>query len=144
MKSFIGFNKKIFGMKFPWNLWVGMLIVVNMGGGLFFIRTLEGRLALACLLKLTNLYVGLPLLWLGWRRYGSQVLLQWKIWAKHRGHALILSAAEQNEHWWSVGGTLAPHWGQLTCAAILLGCGSVKTVLQRQRACVPGGLPVTS
>ena len=50
MKSFIEFNKKILGMKFPWNLWVGLLILVNMGGGLFFIRTMEGRLALACLM----------------------------------------------------------------------------------------------
>jgi hypothetical protein len=50
MKSFIEFNKKIFGMKFPWNLWLGLLILVNMGGGLFFIRTMEGQLALACLM----------------------------------------------------------------------------------------------
>ncbi|MDH3257652.1 MAG: hypothetical protein OEM27_08535 [Nitrospinota bacterium] len=50
MKSFIEFNKKIFGMKFPWNLWLGLLILVNLGGGLFFIRTMEGQLALACLL----------------------------------------------------------------------------------------------
>ena len=50
MKSFIEFNKKIFGMKFPWNLWMGLLILVNMGGGLFFIRTMEGQLALACMM----------------------------------------------------------------------------------------------
>ena len=37
-------------MKFPWNLWLGLLILVNLGGGLFFIRTMEGQLALACLL----------------------------------------------------------------------------------------------
>ena len=43
--------------------------------------------ALACLLKLTNLYLGLPLLWLGWRRYGSRVLLQWKIWL----HAVLVA-----------------------------------------------------
>ena len=46
-----------------------------------------GAVALACLLKLTNLYLGLPLLWLGWRRYGSRVLLQWKIWL----HALLVA-----------------------------------------------------
>ena len=50
MKSFIEFNKKIFGMKFPWNLWVGLLAMVNMVGGLIFIRTVEGQLALACLM----------------------------------------------------------------------------------------------
>ena len=50
MKSFIEFNKKIFGMRFPWNLWMGILILVNIGGGLFFIRTMEGQLALACMM----------------------------------------------------------------------------------------------
>ncbi len=50
MKSMIEFNKKILGMKFPWNLWVGLLILVNIGGGLFFIRTAEGQLALICMM----------------------------------------------------------------------------------------------
>lgn len=50
MKSFIALNKKIFGMKFPWNLWVGLMATVNMVGGLVFIRTMEGQLALACLM----------------------------------------------------------------------------------------------
>lgn len=49
MKSFIEFNKKIFGMRFPWNLWLGLLGLVNIGGGLFFIRTVEGQLALVCM-----------------------------------------------------------------------------------------------
>ncbi len=50
MKSFIELNKKIFGMKFPWNLWVGLLAMVNMVGGLIFIRTVEGQLALVCIM----------------------------------------------------------------------------------------------
>lgn len=50
MKSFIELNKKIFGMKFPWNLWVGLLALVNVAGGVYFIRTIEGQLALACLM----------------------------------------------------------------------------------------------
>ena len=50
MKSFIEFNKKMVGMKFPWNVWMGLLILVNIGGGLFFIRTMEGQLALACMM----------------------------------------------------------------------------------------------
>lgn len=50
MKSFIEFNKKIFGMKFPWNLWMGILILINVGGGLLFIRTMEGQLALVCMM----------------------------------------------------------------------------------------------
>ena len=49
MKSFIELNKKIIGMRFPWNLWVGLLALVNIGGGLYFIRTIEGQLALACM-----------------------------------------------------------------------------------------------
>ncbi len=50
MKSMIEFNKKVLGMKFPWNLWVGLLILVNIGCGLFFIRTAEGQLALICMM----------------------------------------------------------------------------------------------
>ena len=50
MKSFIELNKKILGMKLPWNLWVGLLAMVNMVGGLVYIRTMEGQLALACLM----------------------------------------------------------------------------------------------
>jgi len=50
MKSFIELNRKIFGMKFPWNLWVGLLAMVNMVGGVIFIRTMEGQLALVCMM----------------------------------------------------------------------------------------------
>ena len=50
---------------------------------------------LACLLKLTNLYLGLPLLWLGWRRYGSRVLLQWKIWL----HAILVAIPVALWYW---------------------------------------------
>lgn len=50
MKSMIQLNKQIFAMEFPWNLWVGLLVLVNMGGGLVFIRTMEGQLALACMM----------------------------------------------------------------------------------------------
>lgn len=50
MKSFIEFNKKMLGMQFPWNLWMGLLILINIGGGLNFIRTMEGQLALVCMM----------------------------------------------------------------------------------------------
>ena len=50
MKSMIQLNKQIFAMKFPWNLWVGVLALVNMVGGLVYIRTPEGQMALACLM----------------------------------------------------------------------------------------------
>ena len=36
--------------------------------------------ALACLLKLTSLYMGLPLLWLAWQRFGNRTLIRWPVW----------------------------------------------------------------
>jgi hypothetical protein len=57
MKSFIEFNKKIFGMPFPWNMWVGMLAMINMVGGLVYIRTIEGQMALA------GLMIGFMIMW---------------------------------------------------------------------------------
>lgn len=57
MKSFIEFNKKIFGMPFPWNMWVGMLVMINMVGGLVYIRTIEGQMALA------GLMIGFMIMW---------------------------------------------------------------------------------
>lgn len=38
--------RRIFGMPFPWNIWVMLLGFVNLGGGLFFFSTLEGKFAL--------------------------------------------------------------------------------------------------
>ena len=49
VKSFIEFNKKILGMKLHWVLWLGLLVLVNLGGGVLFIRTMEGQLALVCM-----------------------------------------------------------------------------------------------
>jgi hypothetical protein len=57
MKSFIEFNKKIFGMSFPWNIWVGMLAMINMVGGLVYIHTMEGQMALA------GLMIGFLIMW---------------------------------------------------------------------------------
>ena len=50
VKSFIKFNKKILGMKLRWLLWLGLLVLVNLGGGVFFIRSMEGQLALICMM----------------------------------------------------------------------------------------------
>lgn len=60
----------------------------------FYLLSAVG-VGLACLLKLTNLYLGLPLLWLGWRRYGSRVLLKWKIWL----HALLVAVPVGLWYW---------------------------------------------
>jgi hypothetical protein len=69
---------------------------------------------LACLLKLTNLYLGLPLLWLGWRRYGSRVLLQWKIWL----HALLVAVPVGLWYWHAheLGATYGASFNILTTA----------------------------
>jgi len=69
---------------------------------------------LACLLKLTNLYLGLPLLWLGWRRYGSRVLLQWKIWL----HALLVAVPVGLWYWhaFHLGATHGASFNILTTA----------------------------
>jgi len=40
------FMKSIFSMKFPWPLWVAMLMALNMVGPLFFIHTLEAKVVL--------------------------------------------------------------------------------------------------
>jgi len=44
------FMKKIFTMPFPWNLWVMVLGVVNLAGGIYFFDSLEGKLALISIL----------------------------------------------------------------------------------------------
>lgn len=35
---------KIMKMKFPWNLWILILILVNLMGGIYFFSTFEGKL----------------------------------------------------------------------------------------------------
>lgn len=46
MKAAIDFMKKTMFMKFPWNIWVNILGMVNFIGGLIFITTTEGKFAL--------------------------------------------------------------------------------------------------
>ena len=46
--------------------------------------------ALACLLKLTALYLGLPLLWLVWQKWGRQTLVRWQFWLFGIVVALVL------------------------------------------------------
>lgn len=41
---------KILKMPFPWNVWVAILGLVNMGGGLYYFSTLEGKLAILSLM----------------------------------------------------------------------------------------------
>jgi len=37
-------------------------------------------IALACLLKLPSLYIGLPLLYLAWLKFWKKILIQWSLW----------------------------------------------------------------
>jgi len=50
MKSAIQLMKKIFTMKFPWNLWVIVMALVNMAVGFLYFTTLEAKLVLAALM----------------------------------------------------------------------------------------------
>lgn len=38
-------------------------------------------ISLACLLKIPSLYIGLPILYLAWLRYGKKIFFQWTLWA---------------------------------------------------------------
>ncbi len=46
LNTFIGFNKGLFRMPFPWSIWIMALMAVNMIGPLFFIDHLEGQVVL--------------------------------------------------------------------------------------------------
>ena len=41
---------RIMTMAFPWNAWIMVMAIVNVGGGIFFSRTLEGILALVAMM----------------------------------------------------------------------------------------------
>ena len=46
LNTFISFNKCLFGMPFPWSIWIMALLAVNMIGPLFFLDHLEGQVVL--------------------------------------------------------------------------------------------------
>ncbi len=48
--------------------------------------------SLACLLKLTSLYLGLPLLWLVWQKWGRKTLGRWQFWLFGSVVAMVLLA----------------------------------------------------
>ena len=49
LQPMIQLMQEIMHMKFPWNLWMLILGLVNLIGGVYFIDTLEGKLALLSL-----------------------------------------------------------------------------------------------
>ena len=42
--------QRIFTMPFPWNVWVMLLGLVNLAGGLYFFATLEGKFAIGAMM----------------------------------------------------------------------------------------------
>ena len=50
MNTALKLMKKIFLMKFPWNLWVGVMAIINMIGGLYYWSLPEGKIVLGCLM----------------------------------------------------------------------------------------------
>lgn len=49
MQAALGLAYRIFTMSFPWNIWVMLMGLVNVAGGLYFVRTFEGVFALAAM-----------------------------------------------------------------------------------------------
>ena len=50
MKAFIKFNKGMLKMPLPWQLWLMLLVTVNLLVPLFFLGRLESQVAIAALL----------------------------------------------------------------------------------------------
>lgn len=50
MNSIIQLIKRIFTMKFPWNLLVSIMAALNMLGGLYYWSLVEGKVILCCLI----------------------------------------------------------------------------------------------
>jgi 4-amino-4-deoxy-L-arabinose transferase-like glycosyltransferase len=68
-----------------------MLIISMIAGVYFLVQWIDHErwwqfvlsaafIALACLLKIVTLYVGLPILYLGYAKYGKRGFLQWRLW----------------------------------------------------------------
>ncbi len=47
MKAMIGFTKGLMSMPMPWPLWIGLLVVVNIAGPIYFFEALEAKVVLA-------------------------------------------------------------------------------------------------
>ncbi|MGE3534895.1 MAG: hypothetical protein AB7H48_08695 [Parachlamydiales bacterium] len=61
--------QRIFCMPFPWNVWVMLLGLVNMVGGIYFFATLEGKFALAAMMG------AMMVMWVIYAKYGFVRLL---------------------------------------------------------------------
>lgn len=54
-----GLMRKILGMEFPWNIWVGILGGVNVIGGLWFWSSAEGKATIAAMVAAFVVMVGI-------------------------------------------------------------------------------------
>lgn len=99
LDTFIGFNKCLFRMPFPWPIWIVALAAVNMIGPLFFLDHLEGQVVLGVFVISAGLTMFLyasrgfsrihgagHVLWLG--------LLPW-LWSRHD----LIQPDEWLSHW---------------------------------------------
>ncbi len=50
MKAMIGFTKGLMSMPMPWPLWIGLLLVINIAGALYFFEAFEAKVVLAAFL----------------------------------------------------------------------------------------------
>ncbi len=50
MKAMIGFSKGLMSMPMPWPLWIGLLVVANFAGPIYFFEALEAKVVLAAFL----------------------------------------------------------------------------------------------
>lgn len=92
MQVMINMMKDIFSMKFPWNVWVNVMVLVNLAG-LYYIRLLEGLLAIAAML-LASMIMLLIYRHKGFvRLMGLGHIIAWTplvsffIWRLYQGHA---------------------------------------------------------
>lgn len=67
MKVILDFTRSWFKMRQPWPIWLGVLMLVNMMGPLFFLDTAEGQATLAVFMASAMLMMGLFAA-LGWVR----------------------------------------------------------------------------
>ncbi len=50
MKAMIGFTKGLMSMPMPWPLWIGLLVVINVAGPIYFFEAFEAKVVLAAFL----------------------------------------------------------------------------------------------
>ncbi len=50
MKAMIGFTKGLMSMPMPWPLWIGLLVVINIAGPIYFFKAFEAKVVLAAFL----------------------------------------------------------------------------------------------